>query len=818
MYSVLVNKRPIKFGFLVNPKITDWQAQLDAIWEYNLDKWGGRFNTIIPTDCSKIERDWWQFFKKIDPDYVIATSDLSDELKDQIKTEVCPVDIELPRPNRSPDDKPQIFTYNDTIQVIPTPSNIAKLSRNPFLEPQLVVFRCGHNPDEDVKRFILRNFGEYSNAHYWIKTLERVNCLELSVSNKTELIEALRQIGKPPGNYVYPIQISAMESPGLHVENEYDHSYDVFGLVVGDTFEDQIFSWHKVFYSLTGLGRLNHLWLPAAFANDLEIMEALGTWLRGMTEKVHLFSLSVLENELNEIGERLDGPKTARPVLRGELYKSATSYQRFTFPEFSKGHTYSFWDRFSYPLSPPKEADYYRAYGVNEEFEIKSPTPSEGLREKGHWMAEVFIEADKARFYNEKFYYGQTSSFWWQLPRKNYLAIDIFKEKARVNSKGIPTIQLPAKNPQLKFQLPDEGKLLRKCVLGDIRGKMLGEVKRKTPDIEWVEFSNIGKYLLGFLEVFGGLAFAHGVLSERYWRNMFDALSGKDPVKDQKMLDRVKGKLRNKMKSGLTATERINGFENLAPFVIQLAKEITATGETKVFNDFQKEARIEHEEFKKEEDVDYEFDENAVREGISRMLETGVLQMGFEQKCPRCGSINWFLIDEVSQNLTCDGCRYNFSMPAEPAISYRLSSLVRRGIFTHGLIPVVLVLGQLLKDSHASFFFTPSLDLFTQISNEPLEYKLIGDLDIVCIKDGEFIIGEIKEDQARFELEQSLKLAEVAEAIGADILLFSSLEKEQSNRTKEMISKVKEKLKDSKVQAGWYQLGEEIFEPSRMDH
>jgi urease accessory protein UreH len=95
---------------------------------------------------------------------------------------------------------------------------------------------------------------------------------------------------------------------------------------------------------------------------------------------------------------------------------------------------------------------------------------------------------------------------------------------------------------------------------------------------------------------------------------------------------------------------------------------------------------------------------------------------------------------------------------------------------------------------------------------------LLGDLDIVCIKDGLLVVGEIKHDQSRFELAQSLKLAEVAEAIGADVLLFSSLEKGQKNETKHMISKVKERLKGSRVQADWYQLGEEVFRPSRMDH
>jgi hypothetical protein len=62
-----------------------------------------------------------------------------------------------------------------------------------------------------------------------------------------------------------------------------------------------------------------------------------------------------------------------------------------------------------------------------------------------------------------------------------------------------------------------------------------------------------------------------------------------------------------------------------------------------------------------------------------------------------------------------------------------------------------------------------------------------------------------------------LVLAEIAESIEADILLFSSLDKKISPQTKKMIVKVKEKLKKTKVQVGWYQLEERMFEPTRGD-
>lgn len=336
---------------------------------------------------------------------------------------------------------------------------------------------------------------------------------------------------------------------------------------------------------------------------------------------------------------------------------------------------------------------------------------------------------------------------------------------------------------------------------------MQGLVKRKNSDIKELSFSNIGKYLSGFLEVFGGLAFAHEVLSERYWRRMFEKLSGMDLKKDQKLSARVQDKLPKIIREDRTDSEK---RENLSDYVIQLAKEISRVNETLEIKDFIVAAQLEHDEFKRENSVDWQFDENSVRFRLSTMLELGVIQMGFARNCPRCGSDNWYLIDEVRQRLVCVGCRFSFSIPAEPKISYRLNSLVRHGIFAHGLVPVVLVLGQILNDSRSSFFYSPSLD-FTTASGEK------GDLDIVCIQDGRLVIGEVKKGK-KFKSDQVVTLARVAASVDSDILLFSSMEGAQTLSTREPISEAEKELQDTRVQVGWYQLSKEIFKPTRMDY
>lgn len=145
MYSVFVHKRPIRFAFLINPHEDQWLEQLDAICEFTLDKWRGRFNPVVPTNGETLEPEWWKFLKKIDPDYVISPTAISESLKEQIHTELHPIAVDISTPNQR-DAKPRISTFNDTMRVIPNASTPQRVSRIPFPlppSPVLVNFQLG---------------------------------------------------------------------------------------------------------------------------------------------------------------------------------------------------------------------------------------------------------------------------------------------------------------------------------------------------------------------------------------------------------------------------------------------------------------------------------------------------------------------------------------------------------------------------------------------------------------------------------------------------------------------------------------------------
>lgn len=815
MFSIHIKKRPLKIAFLINPNQDDWQEQIDAIWEYNQEKWGGRYNPLIPTDGNKIDKDWLNFLEKFDADYFISVFPISDELKKEINNRFSPIDVEVPRKFGNSNTKPSIHTHNEGVSILPSSSNLNKFDK--LLSNNILASVRGIDwtVEKDIFKFLLRNFGVFQDILYIDKTLEKIdNKQSFRANNNQELTQIFNELDKPSMDFVFPIQYSMLGKPDWHIELENGHSYNDFGVIVGDTFEEQLFLRNKIFYERDFRhNRLSHIWLPTVLIEDLEFMKSLGKWLKRMSSNLHLFSFSMSENKLEEVGEKLCNNDFFVPPNI-----STTTYDKFPFPKYFKEHEFSFWNRYSPPVSTPKDCDFFRANSLSESFELKSPSQSEGTGENGYWIAEIYAEADKNRYFNYN-YYIQNQPFWWRLPRKNYLALNIFKDKGRINSSGFPCIQLTGKNPVLKFQLPTESDLLRSCVLGDWSGKMSGKVERKELEIHEVQLSNIGKYLSGFIKVFGSLGSSHGYLSERYWRNMFDVLSGRDLKKDRILINKVKDKLSKKIKKGLTQTEIKDNFENLSDFVIQLSKEVTFDRKELEYSDFLEKAKEEHKEFQSEDEerIHWEFNENSLNSGISDLLKLGVLQMGFSQKCPKCGSKNWYLIDEAKQFLICDGCTFNFLLPANPELSYRLSSLAKQGIFTHGLVPVVLVLGQLLKNSNSSFFFAPSMDLLRQISDKSIKYERATDADIICIQDGNFIIGEIKQSQNLFTLKQMMDLADIAEAIEVDVIIFSSLDERQNSKTSKMIDNVKERLKDTKIKVGWYQLEEEIFQPTRGD-
>jgi hypothetical protein len=146
-----------------------------------------------------------------------------------------------------------------------------------------------------------------------------------------------------------------------------------------------------------------------------------------------------------------------------------------------------------------------------------------------------------------------------------------------------------------------------------------------------------------------------------------------------------------------------------------------------------------------------------MREELDALLELGVLRLGVESECPRCKLASWYHIDELHQHVVCAGCGNKYALRATELWSYALNSLAQVSV-SQGVLAVLHALIAMASHAHSFFAFSPSLDLFRTGENKPWH-----EVDVLCVANGEFVVGEVKDgfvQKTAFD-----ELAEVAEAL-----------------------------------------------------
>lgn len=795
-YSIYIDKRPLRAAFLVDPN-KSFPKQFDEIIEYNQSKWGGRFIPIIFTDGKTIKEKWWDLLRYVDPDFIKSLIPLDDELLKKIDTFLSPLYVEVPHRVAKNDTHYSVRIFNEGLSILPTLENVKKVSQSFMDKSKLVLFELGQTKEDIVKQFIHRNFGIYNHTLHIERALDQNEKKIFQITDRESLATAFKELSTFE-RFTYPIQICSL--PNTFRDIEYYRMGRVFTVVAGDSAEDIAYSWNRALLIPNNKRtHLNQIWLPTELANDLELENALKIWLKRVvdpagttTQEIQFVTFSLEKEELEEIASRL----TKEIWLR----KNVNVFAEMEIPNFQSREPY---------LRLKENMDLYRATGNEEHIILNEPDVLEECMRGEHWMADVYIKFRPERYTN---IVGK--DLWWQLPKRNHLANNIFHTPSRIGLNGFPSVLMQRGKPGLEIKLPGDEYIFHALITekntpaysSDPRSKFAQE------PFYYVQRSDKGRYLSGFLDIFSDLSYAYQILEEKYWRNMFNILSHQDPSKDEKRRESILNKLNKKMHEyGADFQGKPEGLEWLSDYVLKLSKEQAVTGKELTFKNFIKEAEKELKVFnsQQQDNQKVEFKEDDVKEAISGLTESNILLMGVRSHCPLCGYANWYHINEAQQTLRCKGCGYNYSMRPEEKWYYRLNSLVQIGCAKHGLVPVVLVLGQLLHDCSLSFIYSTSLDLI----KDP-DYKAYGELDIVCIQDGKFIIGEVKKSIRLFKRSDFEKMAEIAEWIKPDVLIFSSLDPKPNESVIENIEILRKRLLPLEIEVKWYKLHSWIFEAS----
>jgi len=105
-------------------------------------------------------------------------------------------------------------------------------------------------------------------------------------------------------------------------------------------------------------------------------------------------------------------------------------------------------------------------------------------------------------------------------------------------------------------------------------------------------------------------------------------------------------------------------------------------------------------------------------------------------------------------------------------------------------------LGSLFRDARNYFDFMPPVDIYKK-------KKHLTDLDICCVIDGKFIIGEVKAQQDLFHPSDFQKITAIAKEIHPDKVVFSSLDKTIPQRRKDDVERVKAELAPFGIEVEW---------------
>lgn len=801
-YSIFYRHRPYKIAFLVNPASgVEW---VDLIVKYNRDKWGGRFNPVIYTDGTAIAEDWWGFLKGYDPDVICSTVSLTDDLRKKIHVFLSPLRVlELNPENRyiSIDDYP--------ISIFPSGKNVAQIGMPLFDDKNnLIIFEVDESTPEIIRTFLDRNFGLLEQDSRMVtyplkKALETCQVKKYRVTDEGSLNEALLDLGEWRTRAVFPAQICALPN----TQKESDRAYDdeKFEIIIGDTIDEVAYAWNRTLKMGAWLRTyITHIWIPQGLADSATIKPGLGKFINrhvasvghDHTRGAHFVTFSLREDEVKVIADSFN--------TMIHHHRKSTRYAAHPMPNYTP-RTSHFFLRTG--------TDFHRAHSNEEHLVLNEPDLEQGTMGGEHWFTDLYIQYRPERFKN---IIGR--DYWWQLPRRNGMLRDlqIFNKAARINESGMFSVQMrrrsnhpafPDDNGALIVKIPDDRSVFHALLCGESfdcieRGDRERYLSRP---FYHLRRSDKGMYLSGVLGLFPDLLNAHRLFEERFWRRTFEKMSNQNPEKDAGVQQELLNRLTKKINSGMDLKGSARAKEWLAHNVLVFAKKYSKEEVDLDYPTLRDLAKAETDEYNaKPSGQTIEFSEDDFKDEISDMVEMNILLLGVKPRCPKCGYRIWYQINDVGQHIKCRGCGYEYALPAEPEWFYRLNSLIRAAVSLHGTVPLLITLGQVMGDARSSAMFMPSTELLRKSETQGDDLVVYGELDLVCIRDGQFVIGEIKQSIDLFHPDDFSRMKEVAMRVRPDVIIFSSMDKEPNQYMKDNIQKLGDELADLEIKVEWY--------------
>lgn len=757
--------RPVRAAFLIDPDTLPPEA-FDALIEDCMGAWGGGYWPIVPTDGETVSEEYWRLLDLTDPDFITAAVPVSEDLQRDLERRLAPARLDI-RPV-SPDDAHPVVRTDWPLKPLDSTGVLRYHHRQAHLlssDDPLVWFREQHTwplptklgvkpsrPHYPAHHFVQRNFG-YPRVSWPLEhELKTLPYREISLVDLTAA-ETLAELTE--GRGVFYRALCRRHAPRPFSPDYVPSPAHV--VVVGDSLSDAVRAWNR-FVTSHPCGRA--LWIPEVLAGDAEFLDALGQWAErqwalssNAPSGIHIESASVAPSDLAQLSEVLD--KT-QPTSVG-------SFEPGTLPFSGSPFLGTSWARPNHlpGTRSPHLVTQASAIVAGGEASITTTTPpvAEHGAAAGGWMVDLDIVDDvsPARYSN--------SPPRWRLPRRTHLVHPFLVQGAfprayRVVASGLPSLSATIDAPAVTLKIPNPWSVATALV---VRSSPADEVA-----IEYVQVSEQGRRFRAAVELFGSIYQAGRYLSTAFWRDQLLRAAG-DPVASRGEQAAIAHRLHDE-RAGRSNEQFI------AELVSKLHRTQRRSGDSLSKRDFKaayhRKVNETYSDQPKDQRPDFEYD------GWPRfewLVERGVFLQGADLRCPSCSLSRWHPVDALARTVQCPECLRPFALPADPGWSYRLNGLVRSAIADDAVLPVIDAAYTIAAEARTHALVFPPTDLFPP--SDPFGHREASpftDLDLLILRDGQLVVGEVKSTAGGFASDQLHTLGTVASAVGADEVVLAA--------------------------------------------
>lgn len=190
---------------------------------------------------------------------------------------------------------------------------------------------------------------------------------------------------------------------------------------------------------------------------------------------------------------------------------------------------------------------------------------------------------------------------------------------------------------------------------------------------------------------------------------------------------------------------------------------------------------------------------------MSFLLECGVFYRGHEWSCRHCSHRNWVSVDFLKDKIPCEVCRKDHQLPIDVALDFRLNEFFATCLREYDTVTVAWALSALRQESRSCFIFVPQTALYRNYP-ENQGNKPDRELDVCCIVDGQFIIGEVKAGVNKISKRDIADLALAAQELGADVAIlmaFTGTPEQMSKKVLQLRALLPETIRARGLVSDW---------------